>query len=108
MRERFHGLPFTSIPWNGFWSSCGNSPRTMTRFRRMSTILSTYEIITGHCSSQARQVVHAQSTSGWMTSGTRLIGFATLPCSSALSAVAFVGGSCCAFACELAVAAVRE
>ena len=36
----------------------------------MSTILSTYEMITGHCSSQARQVVQAQSTSGWMNSVT--------------------------------------
>ena len=40
----------------------------------MSTILSTYEIMTGHCSSQARHVVQAQSTSGWMMLETRSMG----------------------------------
>ena len=43
----------------------------MTRLRRMSTILSTYEMSTGHCSSQARHVVQAQSTSGWIDVGRR-------------------------------------
>ncbi len=63
-----------SMAWKGFASSCGNSPLTITRLRRMSTILSTYEMSTGHCSSQARHVVHAQSTSGWITSEMRLTG----------------------------------
>ncbi len=64
MRETFQGLPFTSIAWKALLSSFGNSLRTIIRLRRMSTILSTYEMKTGHCSSHARHVVHAQRTSG--------------------------------------------
>ena len=36
----------------------------------MSTILSTYSIITGHASSHARHTLHDHSTSSWMTGPT--------------------------------------
>ena len=62
-----HGLPWVSMPLNVRVSSAGKRASSWTRWRRMSTILSTYSMSTGQASSQARQVVHAQSTSSWMT-----------------------------------------
>ncbi len=71
MRDRFHGLPFTSIPWKGFCELCGNS------------FLMRYEV-SAACRRSCRRtrsspdtaprtrgsVVQAQRTSGWMNSVT--------------------------------------
>src|SRR5881397_2686751 len=44
--------------------SGGAAPSMSVRWRRMSTILSMCSIVTGHASTHAAQVVHAQSSSG--------------------------------------------
>jgi len=64
MRERFHGLPLTSIPGTASAARGGTHRGVITRLRRMSTILSTYEMSTGHCSSHARHVMHARARLG--------------------------------------------
>ncbi len=46
-------------------ASGGAAASCMTRYRRMSTILSMCSIVTGHCSTHAAQVVQAHSSSGF-------------------------------------------
>ncbi len=62
-----HGFDWVSMPLKTRVSSAGKRASSCTRWRRMSTILSTYSIMTGHASSQARQVLQLHSTSSWMT-----------------------------------------
>src|SRR4030095_4173409 len=62
-----HGLPLFSRLRSITPASDGKLDSISTWYRRMSTMWSTCSMSTGHCSTQAPQVVHDQSTSGSIT-----------------------------------------
>ena len=68
---RPHGSPWFSTLRSIRPASDGNSDSISTWYRRMSTMVSMCSMSTGHCSTQAPQVVQDHSTSGSMTLGTR-------------------------------------
>src|SRR4051794_32073107 len=59
-----HGLPWFSIARYAAPSSDGKLLSINDRYRRMSRILSRISMLTGQISSHARQLVHAQISSG--------------------------------------------
>ena len=71
------GFDCTSIALKTRVSSSGKRDSSCTRWRRMSAILSTYSIITGHASSHARHMLHDHTTSSPTTAVGSSRGFTT-------------------------------
>ena len=80
-----HGLPAFSRLRSIAPASEGNDASAITRLRRRSTIVSMCSMSTGHSCTQAPHVVHAQTTSSSITSGTSAVAWTSPPPSLAAS-----------------------
>ena len=92
------GFDCVSMPLKVRVSSAGKRASSCTRWRRMSTILSTYSISTGQDSSHARQTLHAHRTSSLITGPTTFSptsgGSAPLPSARRRTRFSITSSSC--------------